>query len=54
MKKAILCSIVTFLVMFLATSCDREDILEQEAVDSFNEESVFNDLNLVKALLGRA
>ncbi len=30
-----------------------EDILDQQAVDSFNEESVFQDINLVKAYLGR-
>jgi len=30
-----------------------EDVLEQQAVDSFNEETVFQDLNLVKAYLGR-
>src|SRR5680860_629727 len=30
-----------------------EDVLDQQAVDSFNEESVFQDINLVKAYLGR-
>lgn len=30
-----------------------EDILDQQAVDSFNEETVFQDINLVKAYLGR-
>lgn len=37
--------------MLATTSCD--DILEQKAVDAFNEESVFEDLNLTKAYLGR-
>lgn len=38
-------------LMLATTSCD--DILEQKAVDAFNEESVFEDLNLTKAYLGR-
>ena len=55
MKKTILYSIVTLLVVFFASSCeDRVDILEQDPVDSFNEQSVFSDLSLIEAALGRA
>src|SRR5690606_14401369 len=44
----------TYLLIAAATisvsSCD--NILDQQAVDSFNEETVFSDLNLVEAYLG--
>ena len=53
MKRTILYSIVTFLVLLVVTSCE-EDILDQKAVESFTEESVFADLSLIEAALGRA
>ncbi|HEX7756918.1 MAG TPA: RagB/SusD family nutrient uptake outer membrane protein [Niabella sp.] len=37
-------------VALVITSCQK--VLDQKAVDSFNEESVFQDLNLVQAYLG--
>lgn len=37
-------------ILLLATSCT--DVLDQKAVDSFNEDIVFSDINLVKAYLG--
>ncbi|MBY5959561.1 RagB/SusD family nutrient uptake outer membrane protein [Membranicola marinus] len=50
MKKLI--TSITFLLLLGGLfSC--EDILDQQAVDSFNEESVFQDINLVDAYLGR-
>ena len=52
MKKAIFYSIVTLLVMFMSTSCE-DGILDQQAVNSFNEESVYMDINLAKAALGK-
>ncbi|SHJ27980.1 Starch-binding associating with outer membrane [Tangfeifania diversioriginum] len=39
------------MMLLFATSC--EDVLDQKAVDAFNEESVFEDINLTKAYLGR-
>lgn len=44
-------SILFILLLGGMFSC--EDILDQQAVDSFNEESVFQDINLVDAYLGR-
>ena len=49
--KNILGSILVLTLLIATTSCD--DILDQKAVDAFNEESVFEDLNLTKAYLGR-
>ena len=49
--KNILGSILVLTLIIATTSCD--DILDQKAVDAFNEESVFEDLNLTKAYLGR-
>ncbi len=51
MKKILGYSIMMLALMLATTSCD--DILDQKAVDAFNEESVFEDLNLTKAYLGR-
>lgn len=51
MKKIIGYSMVVLTLLFTATSC--EDVLEQSAVDAFNEETVFQDINLAKAYLGR-
>jgi hypothetical protein len=50
MKKTIIYSIMATMLLF-ATSCN--DVLDQKAVDAFNEESVFEDINLTKAYLGR-
>lgn len=50
MKNIIIKSLCLFGLMGVF-SC--EDILDQQAVDSFNEETVFEDINLVKAYLGR-
>lgn len=51
MKKILEKSIWMLALIFAATSCT--DILDQKAVDAFNEESVFEDINLAKAYLGR-
>ncbi|MFV0265937.1 MAG: RagB/SusD family nutrient uptake outer membrane protein, partial [Draconibacterium sp.] len=51
MKKILGYSILLLSLIWVTTSCD--DILDQKAVDAFNEESVFNDINLTKAYLGR-
>ncbi len=51
MKKILGYSIMVLSLILATTSCD--DILDQKAVDSFNEESVFQDLNLTKAFLGK-
>ncbi|MCY1719482.1 RagB/SusD family nutrient uptake outer membrane protein [Prolixibacteraceae bacterium Z1-6] len=51
MKKILGYSIMMLALVFATTSCD--DVLDQKAVDAFNEESVFEDLNLTKAYLGR-
>jgi len=51
MKKILGYSIMMLALLLATASCD--DILDQKAVDAFNEESVFEDLNLTKAYLGR-
>jgi len=53
MKTTILISILTLLALFMMNSCE-EDILDQQAVGEFNEQSVFQDLGLVQAAIGRA
>ncbi len=50
MKNLFKIIILNFLIIG-SFSC--EDILDQQAVDSFNEETVFQDINLVQAYLGR-
>jgi hypothetical protein len=50
MKKIIGNSMI-LLVLLFASSCT--DVLDQKAVDAFNEESVFEDINLTKAYLGK-
>ena len=48
--KKLLYSILTIAIfLFLSTSC--EDVLDQNAVDTFNEQLVFSDINVVKAYL---
>ena len=50
--KKIFYNILTIAVLLgLATSC--EDVLDQKAVDTFNEELVFSDLNVVNAYLNK-
>jgi starch-binding outer membrane protein, SusD/RagB family len=39
------------VLLFTAASC--EDVLDQQAVDTFNEKLVFSDINVVKAYLGK-
>ncbi len=51
MKKILGYITLVMLLTFFTTSCN--DILDQKAVDSFNEESVFQDINLTKAFLGK-
>lgn len=51
MKKIFYNILTIAFLLGLATSC--EDVLDQQAVDTFNEELVFSDLNVVKAYLGK-
>jgi starch-binding outer membrane protein, SusD/RagB family len=51
MKKTLGYSIIMLVLLFASNSC--EDVLDQKAVDSFNEESVFEDVNLTEAFLGK-
>lgn len=51
MKKVFNYIIALALLLFSATSCT--DVLDQQAVDTFNDEVVFSDMNLVKAYLGK-
>lgn len=51
MKKILGYSMIVLGLVFATTSCD--NVLDKKAVDAFNEESVFEDLNLTKAYLGR-
>jgi hypothetical protein len=50
MKKINIYSIFLLLFLILANSCN-ESVLEQDPVDSFNEESIFQDLQLAEAFL---
>jgi len=50
MKKIINYTIAIALLLFAATSC--EDVLNQKAVDSFNQEAVFSDVGMARAFLG--
>ncbi len=38
-------------LLFFATSCT--DVLDKQAVDSFNQDVVFADINIVKAYVGK-
>lgn len=49
MKKLIYNILAIAFLMSLATSC--EDVLDQKAVDTFNEQLVFSDINVVSAYL---
>lgn len=44
-------SVIIVALLFISISC--RDVLDQKAVDAFNEESIFEDINLAKAYLGR-
>lgn len=50
MKKIL--NISAIVLLLIAGSCTK-DVLDQKAVDSFNEEIVFSDINVVKAYLGK-
>jgi hypothetical protein len=51
MKKIINYTIAFAVLLLVVTSCT--DVLEKQAVDSFNEQVVFSDINIVKAFLGK-
>ena len=51
MKKVFNYIIAISMLLFIGTSCS--DVLDQQAVDSFNEQVVFADINIVKAYLGK-
>jgi len=51
MKKIFYNIFTIAVLLFLAPSC--EDVLDQKAVDTFNEELVFSDINVVNAFLGK-
>jgi len=51
MKKVFNYIIALAILILPATSCT--DVLEKESVDSFNEQVVFSDINVVKAYLGK-
>lgn len=50
MKKILGYSMMFLVLLLVSTSCD--NVLDQKAVDAFNEQSVFADINLTKAYLG--
>src|SRR5450759_4290950 len=50
MKKLINYTIAIAMLLLAATSCT--DVLNQKAVDSFNQEAVFSDVGMAKAFLG--
>jgi hypothetical protein len=51
MKKVFNYIIVIAILMLPATSCT--DVLNKQSVDSFNEQVVFSDINVVKAYVGK-
>lgn len=51
MKKVLYYIIAIVMLMLPVTSCD--DVLDKQSVDSFNEQVVFSDINVVKAYVGR-
>jgi hypothetical protein len=51
MKKVLNYIIVIAILMLPATSCT--DVLNKQSVDSFNEQVVFSDINVVKAYVGK-
>ena len=51
MKKILGYSLIILMLIFVSTSCD--DVLEQKSVDSFTEESVFQDSAAAAHCAGR-
>lgn len=51
MKKVFNYIIAIAILMLPVTSCD--DVLDKQSVDSFNEQVVFSDINVVKSYLGK-
>lgn len=51
MKKILFNILTIATLLFLVPSCN--DVLDQQAVDTFNEELVFSDINVVNAYLGK-
>lgn len=51
MKKILGYSLMMLMLIVVSTSCD--DVLDKSSVDSFTEESVFQDINLTEAYLGK-
>jgi len=51
MKKVTYYIIAIAMLLFTSTSCT--DVLKQQAVDSFNQDVVFADINIVKAYVGK-
>ena len=51
MKKVFNYIIAISVLLFMAMSCT--DVLDKQAVDSFNQEVVFADINIVKSYLGK-
>jgi hypothetical protein len=51
MKKVFNHIIAIGVMLFMATSCT--DVLNQQSVDSFNQDVVFADVNIVKSYLGK-
>lgn len=50
MKRILGYSMIMLVLLIVSNSC--ENVLEQKAVDSFNQETVFEDINLTEAYLG--
>lgn len=50
MKKILGYSMIMLVLLIVSNSC--EDVLDQKAVDSFNQQTVFADINLTEAYLG--
>jgi len=50
--KKILLNISAIVILLVAVSC-QEDVLDKKAVDTFNEQLVFSDINVVNAYLGK-
>ena len=51
MKKVFNYIIAIAILMLPVTSCT--DVLDKQSVDSFNEQVVFSDINVVKSYLGK-
>ena len=51
MKKISNYIIALAILLFTATSCT--DVLDKQAVNSFNQDVVFSDINIVKSYLGK-